>query len=184
LDEQHEKNAQLFDPDPFTIGLGIFAALAGGGAFLEARRQRQFAERQQRERFRGAWFNAKRALINFGRVIDEFETYMLEDDYGGKSFRIGSVRLTVDAGRHHALRRLKGQALTTANVISDCIDDLSEFLAIEYQGDIQSLLEQLVEIGKVPERYSEVVKAARKARELYDTLLNKIGDREGFERVV
>jgi hypothetical protein len=31
---------ELFDPDPFTIGSGIFTALAGGGAFLEARRQR------------------------------------------------------------------------------------------------------------------------------------------------
>ncbi len=180
---ESEGHAKCFDPDPFTIGLGIFAALAGGGAFLEARRQRQLTERQHRERFRGAWFNAKRALINFGRVIDEFETYMLEDNYGGKSFRIGSVRLTVDAGRHHSLRRLRGQALTTANVISDSIDELSEFLGVDYQADIQSLLDNLAEIGKVPERYSEVVKAGRRARELYDALLNKIGDKEGFDHV-
>jgi hypothetical protein len=92
-----------FDPDPFTIGLAIFTALAGGGAFLEARRQRQFVERQHRERFRTVWFSAKKALIFFGRAIDEFETYMLEDDYGAQSFRIEAVRLTVDAGRHHAL---------------------------------------------------------------------------------
>lgn len=172
-----------FDPDPFTIGLGIFAALAGGGAFLETRRQRQLAERQHRDRFRSAWFNAKRALIYFGRNIDEFETYVLEDNYGGKSFRIGSVRLTVDADRHRSLRRLKGQTMTTANVMSDTIDDLCEFLGSEYQPAIQEVLEELNKIGTIPERYSELIRAARKARELYDGLLNKIGERESFEQI-
>jgi len=174
--------SRTFDPDPFTIGLGLFAALAGGGAFLEARRQRQFAERQQRDRFRAAWFNAKRALIHFGRNIDEFETYMLEDEYGGKFFRIGSVRLVVDANRHHALRRLKGQTITTANVMSDAIDDLSEFLGQPYQGAVQEVLDQLSKVGTIPERYSEVIRAARKARDLYDGLLNHIGETEGFEQ--
>jgi hypothetical protein len=172
-----------FDPDPFTIGLAIFTALAGGGAFLEAQRQRQFVERQHGERFRTVWFSAKRALIFFGRAIDEFETYMLEDDYGAQSFRIGAVRLTVDAGRHHALRTLKGQAITTANVISDTLDDLSEFLGPDYQQSVQVVLDKLSKLT-IPERYSEVIRAARKARDLYDRLLNEVGDREGFERVL
>jgi len=175
--------AGTFDPDPFTIGIGIFAALAGGGAFLETRRQRQLAERQHRDRFRAAWFNAKRALIYFGRNIDEFETYMLEDNYGGRSFRIGAVRLTVDADRHRSLRRLKGQTMTTANVMSDVIDDLCEFLGPEYQPAVQQVLEQLTQIGAFPDKYSELVRAARKARELYDELLNQIGEKEGFDQV-
>jgi len=173
--------APKFDPDPFTIGLGIFAALAGGGAFPEARRQRQLVERQHRDRFRAAWFNARRALIYFGRNIDEFETYVLEDDYGGKSFRIGSVRLTVDADRHRSLRRLKGQAMTTANVMSDAID-LCEFLGPDYQSSIQKVLDQLRQIGAIPERYSELIRAAREARKLYDDLLNQIGEKEQFEQ--
>lgn len=36
-------NVELVDPDPFTIGLAVFSALAGGGSFLEARRQRAHA---------------------------------------------------------------------------------------------------------------------------------------------
>jgi hypothetical protein len=104
---------------------------------------------------------------------------MLEDDYGSQSFRIGVVRLTVDAGRHHALRRLKGQAITTANVISDTLDDLSEFLGPEYQHSVAQVLDELSQLT-IPERYSEVIKAARKARELYDHLLQEIGDKEGF----
>ncbi len=174
--------APKFDPDPFTIGLGIFAALAGGGAFPEARRQRQLVERQHRDRFRAAWFNARRALIYFGRNIDEFETYVFEDDYGGKSFRIGSVRLTVDPDRHRSLRRLKGQAMTTANVMSDAIDDLCEFLGPDYQSSIQKVLDQLRQIGAIPERYSELIRAAREARKLYDDLLNQIGEKEQFEQ--
>jgi len=173
--------APKFDPDPFTIGLGIFAALAGGGAFPEARRQRQLVERQHRDRFRAAWFNARRALIYFGRNIDEFETYVFEDDYGGKSFRIGSVRLTVDPDRHRSLRRLKGQAMTTANVMSDAID-LCEFLGPDYQSSIQKVLDQLRQIGAIPERYSELIRAAREARKLYDDLLNQIGEKEQFEQ--
>jgi len=107
---------------------------------------------------------------------------MLEDEYGGKFFRIGSVRLVVDANRHHALRRLKGQTITTANVMSDAIDDLSEFLGQPYQGAVQEVLDQLSKVGTIPERYSEVIRAARKARDLYDGLLNHIGETEGFEQ--
>ncbi len=73
--------------------------------------------------------------------------------------------------------------MTTANVMSDTTDDLCEFIGPEYQSDVQNVLDQLNEIGKVPERYSEVIRAARRARELYDTLLNKIGEKEGFDQV-
>ena len=91
--------------------------------------------------------------------------------------------MTVDNNRHHALRRLRGQAMTTANVMSDTIDDLCEFLGPDYQSAVQEVLDQLGEIGKVPERYSEVIRAARRARELYDKLLNNIGTKEDFEQI-
>jgi hypothetical protein len=70
------------DPDPFTIGLGIFGAVAGGGAFLESRRQRRLMQEQQRGAFRGAWYAARRTLIHFKQQVVELETYML-DWYGG-----------------------------------------------------------------------------------------------------
>jgi len=174
-------DAELFDPDPFTIGLGIFAALAGGGAFLEARRQRQFIERQQKERFRAAWFGARRTLIHFDQVIDEFETYMLEDEYSESAFRIGAVRITVDRGRHQAMRRLKGQAMTTANVLTDTLDDLSDFLGADDQEVIDKILRELAQI-ELPARYSDVIRSARQARDLYSELLSIVGEREGFEK--
>jgi hypothetical protein len=170
----------LVDPDPFTIGLGIFAAVAGGGAFLEARRQRQIVESQQKGAFRSAWFAARRTLIHFKQNLDEFETFVLEDGYGTRKFRIGAVRLTVDAGRHKALRRLRGQCLTTAHHMGDDLDELSEFLGGDYAERIQLVLEHLAAIG-IPETYGELIKAARNAFYEYESLLTYIADVEGFE---
>ena len=123
----------LFDPDPFSIGLGIFGIIAAGGAFLETRRGRQFIERTQRESFRAAWFSARRTMIHFKRIVDEFETYMLEDDYGEQGFRIGRVRLAVDRGKHQAMRRLHGQTNTTSSFMADNLDDLSDYLGPDDQ---------------------------------------------------
>jgi len=167
------------DPDPFTIGLAIFSAVAGGGAFLEARRQRQGAERQNREAFRGAWYNARRTVIFFKRSVDEFETYLLEEGFGRRAFRIGSVRLVVDSQRHRALRRLRGQAFTTANIIGDNLDDLSEHLGHDDQSAIDNILATLSEM-QIPERYSDVLRLARQAIALYSEFLDEIDERLGF----
>ena len=63
---------ELIDPDPFAIALGIMGVVAGGAAFLETRRARRFHERAQRDRFRAAWFEARRTLIHFQQVLTEF----------------------------------------------------------------------------------------------------------------
>jgi hypothetical protein len=171
---------QLVDPDPFTIGLGIFGAIAGGGAFLEQRRQRQLVQEQQRGAFRAAWFAARRTLIHFKQQIDEFETYMLEDGYGQRQFRIGSVRLVVDRGRHQAMRRLRGQTLITANRIGDDLDDLSEHLGPEHAEEVQRVLRHLDQIT-VPETYRSLIHVAREAFAVYEAFLARTAEAEGFE---
>ena len=170
---------ETVDPDPFSIALGIFGIIASGGAFLEARRQRQFMERQQQQSFRSAWFAAQRTLIHFKQVVDEFETYMLEDNYGGQALRIGIVHLTVDRGRHQALKRLHGQSMTTANFMADNLNSLSDFLGPEDQEAVATVLVTLSEM-RVPDHYGEVITLARQAIDLYGGLLTSIGEREGF----
>jgi hypothetical protein len=172
--------SQEVDPDPFTIGLGIFGAVAGGGAFLESRRQRRLVQEQQRGAFRGAWYAARRTLIHFKQQVDEFETYMLEDGYGMREFRIGAVRLGVDRGRHHALRRLRGQTLVTANRLGDDLDDLSEFLGDEYAEEIEMILRRLHDM-QIPPTYRDVIRTARDALDLYGSFLDHVAEREGFE---
>ena len=168
------------DPDPFTIGLGIFSAIAGGGAFLEARRQRQILQDAQRASFRGAWFAARRTLIHFKQQVDEFETYMLEDNYGTREFKIGAVRLMLDRGRHQSLRRLRGQTLITAARMGDDLDDLSEYLTDEHAPRIAEVLEHLQAI-EIPETYAELIRVARDAFAIYHAFVVFVGDIEGFE---
>lgn len=176
------ENDELIDPDPFVVGIAIFSCIASGGAFLEARKQRLLTESQNRGAFRAAWYAANRSLIHFRRAVDEFETYVLEDQYGGKSFNIGAVRLTVDVRRKQAMRRLKGQALTTANMLSDHLDDVSEYLGDDYQEAVGDVLVALGDIG-FPKSYRELVRKARESIDLYAELLEDIGMREQFEPV-
>jgi hypothetical protein len=167
------------DPDPFTIGLAIFSAVAGGGTFLEARRQRHATERQHRDEFRAAWYNARRTVIFFKRGVDEFETYLLEEGFGRKEFRIGAVRLVVDRQRHQQLRRLRGQTFITANIIGDNLDDLSEYLGPDDLEGVTTILTTLEQM-RMPERYIDVIRTARQAVALYSDFLNDIDERQGF----
>lgn len=169
------------DPDPFGIGIGIFAAMVSGASFLEARRQGQFLQQQQRGSYRAAWFEARRSVIFFERSLDVFETYMLEDGYGRRAFRVGSVRLVVSAQRAQEMRRLRGQALTTAHRLGDTLDDLSDFLGPEQQADVTAIISGLNEMGLFPERYADLVTNGRAVVALYNGLLEAVADREGFE---
>jgi hypothetical protein len=169
------------DPDPFSIGIAIFSAMAGGAAFLETRRGRRLVELTERRMYRAAWYSTRRSLIFFKRAVDEFETYMLEDGFSRRAFRIGAVRLTIDARRKKQMRRLKGQTLTTADTLSDNMDDLSEYLGPEYQTVVDALLTRLAEIGQLPDRYTDLVHVARDSVRLYDDLLSAVAEREGFD---
>ena len=180
VDEQGAVVDRLIDPDPFTIGLGLFGAVAGGGAFLEARRQRQTLDKQHLDACRAAWYECRRTVIFFKRSVDEFETYILEENFGRKEFKIGSVRLMVVQQRHKQLRRLKGQVFTTANIIADNIDDLSEFLGPESQSAVDRVLTAIQGLS-IPERYIDVIRTSRAAIDAYSDLLDAVGDELGFQ---
>lgn len=171
--------AEKVDPDPFSIGLGLITVLAAAGGYLEARRRRQVDEQSQRTEFRAAWFRARRSLIFFQQALSEFETYVLEEGFGRRGFRIGSIRLELDAGRHHALRRLHGQTMTTANYAADHFDELSNFLGPGDQETVDRVTTGLAET-KFPDDYRGVIATSREALALLTDLLDDIGDRERF----
>jgi hypothetical protein len=103
-----EATEPIVDPDPFVVGLGLIQVMAAGGAFLEARRQRQTMETSARNDFRKAWYDSRRSLIYFRRTADEFETHIFEEGFGRRAFRIGVVRLQLDFTKHKSIRRLLG----------------------------------------------------------------------------
>lgn len=170
----------LIDPDPFTIGLGLFQIIASGAGFLETRRRRQAVESAERGRFRGAWYNARRSLIFFKRTTDEFETYMLEGGYGRQLFRIGVVRLSLQPNQHQAMRRMHGQTMNTAQHLADDLDDLSDFLGADDQVRVDAIHDRLSQIENLPQRYRDVVTLCREAADLYNDLLDDIDERERF----
>lgn len=168
------------DPDPFGIGIGIFAAMVSGAQFLEARRQTQYLQQQQQAAFRTAWFEARRSLIFFKRTVDEFETYVIEDGYGRKAFRVGSVRLVVTARRANEMKRLRGQALTTAHRLGENLDELSNFLGPDEHDAVESIIASLAEFGAFPERYVDLIARGRDVLAVYSALLDVVAERQRF----
>lgn len=173
----YDDTSTQVDPDPFVIGAAVMSAVLSGAGFLETRRQRQLVERQERNRFRAAWFDAHRSTLHLARIVDEFETYVLEERLGGRSFRFGGVRLMIDRGRQQGIRRLYSQALVTAQRLGATMDDLSAFLGPE---DTESLNRayDAFEALATPQDYSEIVAVGRRAVSLYLDVLTTIDERE------
>ena len=134
---------------------------------------------QRTNEFRRTWFNARRTLIHARRIVEEFGTYVLEDGYGSREFLFGRVRLTLDRGRVDRLRRLHANAQTTATYMADNLDELSEFLDAEYQPYIEGIMAKLNE-AQLPHTYDAVLLLAREGIALYEALVNRVGESEGF----
>ena len=169
----------LVDPDPFAIGFALLGLLVSGGAYLELRRNRILTEQQRTGEFRQTWFKSRRTLIHARRVVEEFATYVAEDGYGSQQFLFGKARLNLPRNRVDQLRRLHGNAQTTASHMADDLDALSEYLDSGYQAMVDEILEKLEEL-QLPHSYDAVVILARDGVSLYEKLIDEIGRRESF----
>lgn len=172
---------ELIDPDPFSVGLGLVQIFAAGVMFLEARRHSQEIQQGQRDQFVAVYFQAKRSLIFFKRAVDEFETYIFEGGYGRKEFRIGAVRLMFEPNQRHSIRRLHGQILTTANHLADNLDDISEYLGPADQKNVDAIHDRAKGIEAFPDSYRDVISLSREAVQLFQDLLDDVGERENFD---
>ncbi len=65
--------------------------------------------------------------------------------------------------------------------MADNLDDLSDFLGVDDQQQIDAILKRLGEI-EIPGTYRDLIKLARAASELYSDFLDEIGEREAFPR--
>jgi hypothetical protein len=169
------------DPDPFAIAFGILGVVFAGGAYLEQRRQREIHEEQARTEFRRAWYESRRTLIHARRVVEEFATYVSEDRLGTVEFLFGKVRLTLERGRANQLRRLHGNAHVTAQNLADNLDAISDFLGQEYNPQVEAIHSLLASVTGFPENYRATVRLARSALDVYEDLIEAIGERERFE---
>lgn len=170
---------ELVDPDPFAIGFALLGLLFSGATYLEARRQRMLSETQRMNEFRRRWFDCRRTLIHARRVVEEFETYVAEDGYGHQGFLFGTARMNLPRSRVDQLRHLHTNAHTTARYMADNLDDISNFLGAEYQDLINQIMDKLRE-QQLPHSYDAVLILAKDAIALYDQLIEKVGENEGF----
>ena len=159
------------DPDPFTIGIGVFTAMVSGVGWLEMRRQTKQSDERDRNAFRAAWFTSRRAVIGFRGLLDEF---------GARSFRLGVVRLVLDGGRARDLWRLRDRAWDVGRELGSSLDALSEHLGAEYAPLVDEAHRAFQSIGAMPDRFTGLVRQGRAAVEAYSSLLDAIAEREGF----
>jgi hypothetical protein len=174
-----DEDKPQIDPDPFGIAFALLSLIFAGGCYLETRRNRQYLERQAKEDFRKIWFRAKRTLIHAKRITEEFATHVQEEAFGEANFVFGTIKLTIDQDKAQQLRRIHGNAQTTAMHMADDLDDLSNYLSTDYKEQIDAIQNKLKE-QTLPHSYDAVLILARDAIELYDNLINEVGKKEEF----
>ena len=174
----NEEESQI-DPDPFGIAFALLGVIFAGGCYLEARRNRQYLERQAKEDFRKIWFRARRTIIHAKRVTEEFATHVQEEAFGKADFIFGTIKLTIDQDKAQQFRRIHGNAQTTAMHMADDLDELSTYLSADYKEQIDAIQNKLKE-QTMPHSYDAVLILARDAIELYDKLITEVGKKEEF----
>lgn len=174
--------AEVIDPDPFSVGIGIFGAVAGAGAWLEARRQRADSENKSRQDYRAAWFACVRSVDFLDSSIREFATYIAEESVGTRPFHFGSVRIGfVNRRTREGFARLSRQVDITKANLTENFDKLSEYLGQDEVELVGQLLSQLAEaIRTFPDSYLDLLEAGQSAVANLRGFLRSIGDSENF----
>ncbi len=168
------------EQDPFPTAMSVFTAMVSGVGWLEMRRQTKQAGERDRNAFRAAWFTSRRAVIGFRGLLDEFETFVAEDEFGARSFRLGAVRLVLDGGRARDLWRLRDRAWEVGRELGTSLDALSEHLGPEYAPLVAEAHRAFESIGAMPEEFTGLVRQGRAAVEAYSALLDALAGEEGF----
>lgn len=65
--------------------------------------------------------------------------------------------------------------------MADDLDRLAEGLGSESQATIDQIHSELKDIKQFPDNYFAVIQTARKAIDLYQKLVDEVGEREKFE---
>lgn len=180
--EPANNSTAAIDPDPFSVGIAVFGAIAGAGAWLEARRQRSSDEISERRNFRTTWFACVRSVDFLDSSIRELATHVAEQEFGDKAFRFASVRIGFTSIRaRESFARLSRQVDITKANLTENFDHLSDHLGPDDSGAIDRLMTQLsTAISEFPTNYISLIVVGRLAINELRDFLQKIGEREGF----
>jgi len=169
--EPTDQPTTIIDPDPFSVGIAVFGAIAGAGAWLEARRQRSDDQIAQRRNFRATWFACLRSVDFLDSSIRELATHVAEQEFGDRIF----------TRARESFARLSRQVDITKANLTENFDHLSDYLGPDDAQAINQLMEQLSsEIGNFPFDYNSLINSGRIAVQGLREFLQEIGNREGF----
>jgi hypothetical protein len=178
----------LVDPDPITIGIGLYGAIVSTKSWLEARRKRLQAEKDEqakrkaeRDKFLGSYLAAREALKGFHGRLEEFERIVNERKLGNRQFRYGSATLDVSQRENAELLSLYRRVLANGSELADTSDRLSAYLDATYQPAITRLDALLREAG-FPNTFADAVALCRKASHEYEKLLDDVSNHEKFPK--
>ena len=132
------------DPDPFSVGIAVYGAIAGAGAWLEARRHRAFDQSTEHRAYRAIWFSCMRSVDFLDSSIRELATHVAEHEFGDREFRFGSVRISFTSPRaREGFARLSRQVDITKANLTENFDHLSDHLGADDVDRVQRLMAQL-----------------------------------------
>ena len=169
------------DPEPFTIAIGIFGAVVGGVGYIERRLDKRSAKKEKKQEFRAAWRNAEGAVERLERQVGRFEEFIAEQGLSGEPLRYGDHRVVLDPDYKDQVRSLHQQALHTGSFLVKYMDEISNFLDVEYDDVLGRGRLALEALETPPQTYDELLNVMRTTLFSYTELLNEIRDREGFE---
>ncbi|MBB3750383.1 hypothetical protein FHT44_002844 [Mycolicibacterium sp. BK634] len=150
------------DPDPFSLGLAIIAAVTGAASWIETRRANKAeAEEQSRQR-RAAWYACVRSVEVLEDAVREFGRQVHVREFGGREFRFGGVRITFpNRQAAQELAELSRRVDASRSDLVSSFDRLSNFLGEEALAQIDELLASTAAaLNPLPENYEQVVGAA------------------------
>lgn len=179
-----ENGRAAIDPDPFSIALAVVGAVAGAGAWLEARRSRVFEATNREGEFRAAWFNCERSVGHLDRVVAEYASHVAEQEFGHVRLRFGAIRIgfTSEEGAK-SLERLSRQVDTTKSAITENFNRLSEFLDPRDTESIHVLLYRVMTLlDPLPPDYDSVITTAREAITAMREFLAGVAEMHGLHK--
>jgi hypothetical protein len=169
------------DPDPITIGIGLFSAAVAGKSYLDTRARRRETEESQRAALRARWASSQRAVNQLEHAASDLDVALDEFGFRDEPFAVGAVRLELTSDERRYLLRLSRQMREAADKMERAFDDLSGSLGPDYQPTVDTVHSRIDELWAVfPEDYNSLVHAVQESIEAYRRLLNEIAQREEF----
>lgn len=174
---------EIRDPEPISLAIGIFSALAGAGGLIIAAKQHSDQRRRDRAVTRSCLYEADRAL---NRLDEAYRTLIsILDEHGiiNAPMVLGSTPLYGNQRFVESIDRLRSNIFYSGRDLQNALVDLSSNIGPKEQETLLSIsgeLNDLFQRGRHSERFLEFLIAMGRMIELITIALYKISEQHNF----